>query len=111
MPMRTAGLARWVCLCLVVAGCSRESSPPAPVPAPPPAAAAPQPDSSVPHIVVLGDSLTAGLGLSQSEAYPALLQEKLNAAGYKWEVVNAGVSGDTSAAGLQRVDWALDQGP
>jgi acyl-CoA thioesterase-1 len=59
---------------------------------------------------VLGDSLTAGLGLAPSQAYPALLQQKLTAAGYNWEVVNAGVSGDTSAAGLERVDWALDQG-
>jgi acyl-CoA thioesterase-1 len=45
-----------------------------------------------------------------AEAYPALLQQKLVAEGYKWEVVNAGVSGDTSAAGLERADWALDQG-
>jgi acyl-CoA thioesterase-1 len=60
-------------------------------------------------VVVLGDSLTAGLGLSPDEAYPALLQEKLRKAGYDWDVVNAGVSGDTSAAGLQRVDWALEQ--
>jgi acyl-CoA thioesterase-1 len=66
--------------------------------------------ADAPKIVVLGDSLTAGLGLSPSQAYPALLQQKLNAAGYKWEVVNAGVSGDTSAAGLERTDWALDQG-
>src|SRR6185295_18620704 len=66
-------------------------------------------DSSLPAVVVLGDSLTAGLGLAQTQAYPALLQEKLTAAGYKWRVVNAGVSGDTSAAGLQRVDWAIDQ--
>jgi acyl-CoA thioesterase-1 len=60
--------------------------------------------------VVLGDSLTAGLGLAETQAYPALLQAKLDAAGYKWQVANAGVSGDTSAAGLQRLDWALDQG-
>ncbi len=59
---------------------------------------------------MLGDSLTAGLGLLEHQAYPALLQEKLRADGYQWDVVNAGVSGDTSAAGLQRVDWALEQG-
>jgi acyl-CoA thioesterase-1 len=58
---------------------------------------------------VLGDSLTAGLGLAQADAYPALVEEKLRAAGYDWEVVNAGESGDTSAAGLARTDWALDQ--
>lgn len=62
-----------------------------------------------PKIVVLGDSLTAGLGLQPSESYPARLQEKLDAAGDKWDVVNAGVSGDTSAAGLDRLDWTLDQ--
>lgn len=67
-------------------------------------------ESAVPRIVVLGDSLSAGLGLLEAQAYPALLQQKLDTEGYKWEVVNAGVSGDTTAAGLERVDWALDQG-
>ena len=57
---------------------------------------------------MLGDSLTAGLGLSADEAYPALLQQRLDAAGLKYHVVNAGVSGDTSAGGLSRLDWALD---
>jgi acyl-CoA thioesterase-1 len=61
-----------------------------------------------PRIVVLGDSLTAGLGLSPDEAYPAQLQRRVNAAGLSYEVVNAGVSGDTSAGGLARLDWALD---
>jgi acyl-CoA thioesterase-1 len=58
--------------------------------------------------VALGDSLTAGLGLLETQAYPALLQERINADGYEFEVVNAGVSGDTSAGGLRRLDWALD---
>ena len=62
-----------------------------------------------PKIVVLGDSLTAGLGLQPSQSYPALLQQKLTDAGYGWEVVNAGVSGDTTAAGLDRLDWALGE--
>jgi acyl-CoA thioesterase I len=66
------------------------------------------PASTRPRIVVLGDSLTAGLGLSPSEAYPALLQEKVDAAHLSFEVSNAGVSGDTSAGGLSRLDWALD---
>jgi len=61
-----------------------------------------------PRIVVLGDSLTAGLGIAPSEAYPALLQERIDGEGLKYEVVNAGVSGDTSAGGLRRLDWALD---
>jgi acyl-CoA thioesterase-1 len=61
-----------------------------------------------PRIVVLGDSLTAGLGLPVAEAYPSLLQERVDAGGFNYEVVNAGVSGDTSAGGLSRLDWALD---
>ena len=61
-----------------------------------------------PRIVVLGDSLTAGLGLDPSDAYPAVLQRMLTEHGYAFDVVNAGVSGDTSADGLRRVDWALD---
>ncbi|MGH9331663.1 MAG: arylesterase [Vicinamibacterales bacterium] len=65
-------------------------------------------ESSRPRIVALGDSLTAGLGLVESEAYPTLLQQKLDAEGYDFDVVNAGVSGDTSAGGLRRLDWALD---
>ncbi len=60
-----------------------------------------------PKIVVLGDSLTAGLGLPVAQAYPTLLQQKLDAAGLPFEVVNAGVSGDTSAGGLSRLDWSL----
>ena len=61
-----------------------------------------------PRIVVLGDSLTAGLGLPIEDAYPALLQQRLNAKGLKYQVINAGISGDTSAGGLARLDWALE---
>jgi acyl-CoA thioesterase-1 len=61
-----------------------------------------------PRIVAFGDSLTIGLGLLEQEAYPALLQKKIDAAGYKFEVINAGVSGDTSAGGVRRLDWALE---
>ena len=61
-----------------------------------------------PRIVVLGDSLTAGLGLAPRESYPSLLQERLKGEGLNFEVVNAGVSGDTSSGGLSRLDWALD---
>ena len=59
-------------------------------------------------MVFLGDSLTAGLGLAPEQSYPALLQRKLDANGYRYEVVNAGVSGDTSAGGLRRLDWSLE---
>jgi acyl-CoA thioesterase-1 len=72
------------------------------------AAPAAAPAASRQRIVALGDSLTAGLGLEPAQAYPALLQQRLDSAGLKYEVVNAGVSGDTSAGGLRRVDWALE---
>ena len=65
-------------------------------------------DESLPKIVAFGDSLTAGYNLPQSESYPALLQQKLDADGYKYKVVNAGVSGDTSAGGVRRIDCALE---
>jgi len=67
-----------------------------------------RPDEAQPRIVALGDSLTAGLGLSPDQAYPALLQERLDAEGLSYEVVNAGVSGDTSAGGVRRLDWSLE---
>lgn len=66
------------------------------------------PERSLPKIVAFGDSLTAGLGLPASESYPSLLQKMLDADGYQYEIVNAGVSGDTTAGGLRRIDWALE---
>lgn len=63
---------------------------------------------SRPVVVVLGDSLTAGPGLRPDEAYPALLQRKAADAGYPHLIVNAGVSGDTSADALRRIDRALE---
>src|SRR5262245_23297395 len=63
---------------------------------------------SGPRIVILGDSLTAGLGLPVAQSYPALLQERLKTEGLNYQIVNAGVSGDTSAGGLSRLDWALE---
>src|SRR5579872_784081 len=64
--------------------------------------------STAPRVVFLGDSLTAGLGLPIRDAYPTLLQQRLKGEGSPFEVVNAGVSGDTSADGLSRLDWALE---
>ena len=58
-------------------------------------------------IVAFGDSLTAGYGVPPEESYPALLGARLREAGYRFRVINAGVSGDTTAGGLRRVDWAL----
>jgi acyl-CoA thioesterase I len=62
-------------------------------------------------IVALGDSLTAGLGVAADEAYPARLEARLAREGYAYRVVNAGVSGDTTAGGLRRVDWVLRAKP
>jgi acyl-CoA thioesterase I len=114
---------RLVVLALAIghAGCNRDGRAPEatktrPPSAPPPPAeapvdrpaVAPEPVDSRPRIVILGDSLTAGLGLSRAEAYPTLLQHKLDAAGLPFRVVNAGISGDTSADGLSRLDLALE---
>ena len=69
----------------------------------------PQVTASRPKIIAFGDSLTAGFGLTERESYPYLLQERLNSDGYDYEVVNAGVSGDTSQGGAERIDWVLEQ--
>lgn len=78
----------------------------------PAAGAAPARDPTAPparpKVVALGDSLTAGLGLVESQSYPHVLQQRIDAEGYEFDVVNAGVSGDTSAGGLRRLDWALE---
>lgn len=70
---------------------------------------APQTVAGKPKIVAFGDSLTAGFGLTEKESYPYLLQEKLKSEGYDYEIINAGVSGDTSIGGLERADWVLGQ--
>jgi acyl-CoA thioesterase-1 len=64
-----------------------------------------------PRIVALGDSLTAGLGVAAEQAYPARLQHRLDEQGLHYRVINAGVSGDTTAGGLRRVDWVLKSRP
>jgi acyl-CoA thioesterase-1 len=97
-------------LCFLIA-CGPDSPPastaPAPEAAAPRAPKAPQaPDR--PRIVFLGDSLTAGLGLSPDKSYPSLIGARLKERGYDFEIVNAGVSGDTSAGGLRRLDWSLE---
>ncbi len=81
-------------------GANTPQSPAAPVaPAAPP----------VSRVVVLGTSLTAGLGLDPERAYPSLLQEKADSAGFGLQIVNAGLSGETSAGALRRASWVLDQ--
>jgi acyl-CoA thioesterase-1 len=64
-----------------------------------------------PLVVTLGDSLTAGLGVGVDEAYPALLEARLRREGFHYPVVKAGVSGDTSAGGVRRIDWVLRLSP
>jgi acyl-CoA thioesterase I len=61
-------------------------------------------------MVVLGDSLSAGLGLPASAAFPARLQKALEAKGIKVDMINAGVSGDTSSGGRDRLDWSVPEG-
>jgi acyl-CoA thioesterase I len=98
---------RWVTLALasvVWAACGAEESEPAADRAPPAPAG-----GARGRIVFLGTSLTAGLGLDPDQAYPALIQRKLDAAGLRYEAVNAGVSGETSAGARRRIDWLLRQ--
>ncbi|WP_193213115.1 arylesterase [Luteolibacter marinus] len=70
----------------------------------------PNANGAAKRVVILGDSITAGYGLDPQEAYPALLQKKIDAAKLPYSVTNAGVSGDTTAGGLRRVAWALGKG-
>ncbi|HUF24875.1 MAG TPA: arylesterase [Vicinamibacterales bacterium] len=96
----------------LAAGCgsssSRDTDSASPAPGQSSAPARSAPAASPARVVFLGDSLTAGLGVAQSEAFPALVGEKLRAAGFDAQVVNAGISGDTAAGGRRRLDWALD---
>ncbi len=83
----------------------------------PPAASAGAPaggngsGAAAPSVMFLGTSLTAGLGLDPAQAYPALLQAKIDSAGLRYRVINAGVSGETSAGALRRIDWLLRDPP
>jgi acyl-CoA thioesterase-1 len=93
----------WLILWVSIAvGCSSD----------PPSAAKSRPISSpTPRyegtIVAMGDSLTAGLGIAEADAYPAQLARRLSAAGHRFKVVNAGVSGETSSGALSRVEWVI----
>lgn len=74
-------------------------------------AAAPPAAAAGRVVAVLGDSLTAGLGVAPDDTYPALLEARAQREGYAYSVVNAGVSGDTSAGGLRRIEWVLKLRP
>jgi len=67
-------------------------------------------DQDTQRVVIFGDSITAGYGLDPDQAFPALIQEKVDKKGWNVEVVNSGVSGETSAGGLRRIDWVLQRG-
>ena len=86
-----------VLIFVFMAGCAEEM-------APPPR----QPMNN--KIIFFGDSLTAGQGVLPEESFPALIEKKLLADGYAYEVVNAGVSGDTTSSALARIDWVLSGG-
>jgi acyl-CoA thioesterase-1 len=91
-------------IALALAGCD---DPPQKT-GPPPVSPSPAEEGT---IVCMGDSLTAGYGVEEAEAYPALLEDRLHAAGYRYRVVNAGVSGETSSGALSRLDWMLTLDP
>jgi acyl-CoA thioesterase-1 len=103
-------------LLTILAGCSsrevvwpeEEARPERSVPAD---SDSPQHGAAGPRVIFLGDSLTAGYGLSEEEAFPALIGARLAAEGRPIRLVNAGVSGDTSAGGLRRLAWLLAQRP
>jgi acyl-CoA thioesterase-1 len=97
-------------LLAIAAGCndapSAEKSAPAAAPAP---TSAPTPRDTRKAILFVGTSLTAGYGIGAEFAYPAIIQQKLDSARLPYRVVNAGISGETSAGGLRRIDWSLQQ--
>ena len=90
----------------VLTGCDRQDGPSITTSQPA------QPKKSYEGIIIaLGDSLTAGLGVVEEKAYPSVLQEKLLQSGYNWQVINAGISGETSSGALTRIDWIIAQQP
>ncbi|MCY3756485.1 MAG: arylesterase [Acidobacteria bacterium] len=100
------------CAFLIVAllsACSSERPLPRQQPAEPAPETPESPQPSAMTVLCLGDSLTEGSGLDRSQAYPARLQEKVDALDWKFTVINAGLGGDTTAAGLRRLDWLLQR--
>lgn len=92
-----------VLILLMVIGCREET---------PPAAPQTQPEKKIDGVIVaVGDSLTEGLGVEEESAYPAVLEKKLRQQGYRYQVVNAGNSGETSSGTLSRIKWVLTLKP
>jgi acyl-CoA thioesterase-1 len=110
--METRALQRTTVSVLVsiLLGCGGEPPPPPEQQANDRGALAPTPGTAQ-TIVFLGTSITAGLGLDPDQAYPAIIQRKLDSAGYGYQVINAGVSGETSTGALNRIDWILQRAP
>lgn len=105
-PQKLCRLLFCLLFIFVLTGCDRQDEPSATTPQPT------QPTKSYEGIIIaLGDSLTAGLGVMEGKAYPAVLQEKLQQSGYNWQVINAGISGETSSGALTRIDWIIAQQP
>jgi acyl-CoA thioesterase I len=102
MQRAVLGVLWMVLLVVVLAGCEAEPSAVGTS-----SAKAPSKSAVEGTIVALGDSLTAGLGVREEKAYPAVLAEKLKANGYAYQVVNAGVSGETSSGALSRLEWIV----
>src|SRR4030095_4236388 len=98
-----------LCAAFIIAGFACTRPAPSPSPAPTAAAATPSPASGERFVLFLGTSLTAGLGVDPSEAYPARIAQRIRAEGLPYRVVNAGVSGETSASAQGRLDWLVRQ--
>ena len=96
-------------LALILTGCdSRDNQSGTTVPPPKP----PEPAEVYEGVIIaVGDSLTAGLGVAEKDAYPAVLEKKLQQNGYNWQVINAGISGETSSGALSRINWIITRNP
>jgi acyl-CoA thioesterase-1 len=111
---RSYGVLVALCIATATGGCGSDRSAAAKSEATVPAAAAvvpPERGIAGPKVIFLGDSIAAGIHLAEDEAFPAVLQRKLAARGATFQLINAGVSGDTTAGGLRRADWLLKQKP
>lgn len=98
-----------ILLLILCAACSNPNSTPAGTAKDSTQKETPPPSSSIKNIIFFGNSLTAGYGLDLSEAYPALIQAKIDSLNLPYKVINAGLSGETTAGGSSRIDWILKQ--
>ena len=119
-PILWHSVARFTVQCLLLlslvwmlAACSKapESDTSADAPSIPGPAKVDKPVDSRPIVLAFGDSLTAGYGVDPEESFPAYLQRRLDLEGYRYRVVNAGISGDTTTGGLARLEEALEAKP